>query len=414
MSNWSPEWRVRINGTDYTDITIANLSVTSGRQDINSQAVAGYGKIEILNLNQSAITVAINQGLSIAVKDSTGTFVNIFGGFVSDFSVEIASSGNTTYTQKISVTALGALSRLPKATTLGVLSKDFEGNQIYEILSSILLGTWNEVSASQTWAAYNPTTTWLLAENQGIGEIDQPGEYELTARSSNLTDAYSLVAALATSGLGYIYEDANGNISYADADHRQDYLSTNGFTELSANDAIATGIRIKQSVGTVKNKVTVTYKANATETAQDDGSIGIYGLIAESINTTLENSADASAQATRYLDLRAYPRFEMDVLTYALQNPDLDNTDRDALLNIFMGQPVKILDLPPNMLGGQFEGYIEGWSWSASVNGLYLTFYASPREFSEVAQKWEDVNVAEMWNSINATLEWENAIGVIS
>ena len=414
MSNWSPEWRVRINGTDYTDVTVANLSITSGRQDINTQPVAGYARLEILNLQQTAISIAINQGLSIAVKDSTGTFVNIFGGFVSDFSIEVSSAGNTSYTQRINVTALGALSRLTKATTLGVLSKDFDGDQIYEILSQILLGTWNEVSSAQTWAAYNPATTWLLAENQGIGEIDQPGEYELTARSSSLTDAYSLIASLAISGLGYIYEDANGNIGYADADHRQDYLTANGFTELSANDAIASGIRIKQSVGTVKNKVTVSYKANATETAEDADSIAIYGLLAESIATSLENQADAISQAERYLDLRAYPRFEFDAITYAIQNPDIDNTDRDALLNIFMGQPVKILNLPTNMLGGQFEGYVEGWNWTASVNGLYLTLFASPREFSEVAQKWEDVNAAETWNSINATLEWENAIGVIS
>lgn len=414
MSNWSPEWRVRINGTDYTDVTIANLSVTSGRQDINTQPVAGYAGVQILNLNQTPINVAINQGLSIAVKDSAGNFVNLFGGFVSDFSIEIASVGNTSYTQKINVTALGALSRLPKATTNGVLTKDFEGDQIFDVLSSILLGTWNEVSASQTWANYNAATTWALAENQGIGVIDRPGEYELASRSSNPTDAYSLIASLATSGLGYIFEDANGNIGYADADHRQDYLTANGFTELSANDAIASGIRIKQSVGTVKNKVTLTYKNNASEMAEDTDSQNIYGLIAESISTSLENQADAAAQAQRYLDLRAYPRFEMDVLTYAIQNPDLDNTDRDALLNVFMGQPVKILDLPANMLGGQFEGYIEGWSWTATVNGLYLTFYASPREFSEVAQKWEDVNAAETWNSINVTLEWENAIGVIS
>ena len=414
MSNWSPEWRVQIGSTDYTDLVISNLSITSGRQDIDTQAVAGYAKVEILNLSKTAITVSINQGLTIQVKNSTGTFVNLFGGFISDFSVEVSSAGNTDYSQKIVLTALGALSRLPKATTLGVLSKDFEGNQIYSILSEILLGSWNEVSSSQNWATYNPTTTWLFAENQGIGEIDQPGEYELTARSSDLTDAYSLIASLATSALGYIYEDANGNIGYADADHRQDYLTANGFTELSANNAIATGLKIKQSVGTVKNKVTITYKNNASHTAQDDGSIAQFGLLAQSISTSLENSADAISQATRYLDLRAFPRYEFDTITFAIQNPELDNGDRDALLNIFMGQPVKILDLPPNMLGGQFEGYIEGWSWSATVNGLYLTFYATPREFSEVAQKWEDVNVLEKWNTLSNTLQWVNAIGVIA
>lgn len=414
MSIWTPEWRVKINGIEYTNITVANLSITSGRQDINTQPIAGYANLEILNLDKSAVTIDINQGLTIAVKDSTNTYVNLFGGSITDFSIEIASAGNTTYTQRIKVTALGALARLPKATTLGILSKDFDGNQIYSILSDILLNTWNEVSAAQTWIDYDPATTWAQAENQGMGEIDRPGQYELTSRSSSLTDAYSLISSLANSGLGYIYEDGSGNIGYADAIHRQNYLIANGFTVLSANDAIATGIRIKKSVATIKNKVTITYKANASTSAQDDQSIANYGLLAESLSTTLENSADAATQATRYLQLRAYPRFEFDSMTFAIQNPELDNADRDDLLNIFMGLPVNIVDLPLNMLGGEFQGYIEGWTWNASVSGLYLTFFASPREFSEVAQKWQDVSAAETWNSILNTLEWQDAIGVIS
>jgi len=41
-------------------------------------------------------------------------------------------------------------------------------------------------------AAYDSTTTWANAENSGVGEIDRPGNYELTARTSDVTDAYSL------------------------------------------------------------------------------------------------------------------------------------------------------------------------------------------------------------------------------
>jgi len=76
--------------------------------------------------------------------------------------------------------------------------------------------------------------------------------------------------------------------------------------------------------------------------------------------------------------------------------------------------PVRITNLPPQMLGGEFTGYVEGWTFRASVGGLSLTLTASPTEFSAVAQRWEQVNAAESWNSVLNTLEWQDAIGVIS
>jgi hypothetical protein len=77
-----------------------------------------------------------------------------------------------------------------------VLSKDFDGDQIYTILSQTLFNTWAEVPAAETWAGYDPTTTWSNAENSGLGEIDRPGNYELMARSSSANDIYSLVSGL--------------------------------------------------------------------------------------------------------------------------------------------------------------------------------------------------------------------------
>jgi len=79
-----------------------------------------------------------------------------------------------------------------------------------------------------------------------------------------------------------------------------------------------------------------------------------------------------------------------------------------------MGLPLKVVNLPPNIYGGEFTGYVEGWTWTSTVNGLSLTLNLSPTEFSAVAQNWEQVNAAERWNSILTTLEWQDAIGVIS
>jgi hypothetical protein len=236
--------------------------------------------------------------------------------------------------------------------------------------------------------------------------------------SRQLTDAVIAPIAnqIANSALGYLYEDANGLIGYADASHRQDYLVANGYTDLDARQAIASGIGVIQRQGDMANKIIVDYgnNFNSSYTAEDIDSQETYGLFAEQINSYVKNAVDVEDVADRLLQLRAYPRDTFQSITFALQSPEIDDTDRDALLNIFMGQSVRITNLPLNILGGEFTGFIEGWTFNASVSGLSVTFLATPTEFSAFAQQWAQVNAAESWNSVLNTLEWQDAIGVIS
>lgn len=410
MTQFTPEWSLTINGGgDYTNITLANLTITSGRTDIYSQPVAGYASIEIINLDETGIVIDVNDQVSIKVKDSTGTFVNLFGGYVTDREVSVTTSGTGGINEVIRVTALGALSKLPKALTTGVLTKDQDGDQIYSILEGELFNTWNEVPPALTWAAYNPTTTWANAENSGLGDIDRPGNYELTARSSNVTDIYSLVSALATSGLGYLYENAQGQIGYADSTHRSSYLASNGYVMLSGNNALTSGIKTIRRLGDVRNKVTIQYKNGAEATATDAVSISTYGQQAQVIQTSIENGADATAQANFYLGIRAYPQDIFQSITFPLGNPEIDDSDRDALLNVFMGLPVDISDLPTNMVNGRFQGFVEGWTFRASYNNLNITLNCSPTAFSLQSMKWDDVGGSETWNTISPTLDWNSA-----
>ena len=414
MTQWSPIWDVSINGVSYTTVTLANLSITSGRSNIYIQAQAGYATINLINLDGSAVVPTINDSLTIQVKDTSGTFVPIFGGAIVDVGVTVSQVGSVGISQTITITALGALARLQKALTNGVLTQDFDGDQILTILGQVLLNEWSEVPAALTWATYDPTTTWANAENTGLGEIDTPGNYELAQRSSSVTDVYSLVAALATSGLGYLYENAQGQISYADSTHRSSYLATNGYTDLDANQALGQGIKIQTRAGDIRNDVTIKYNTNSTSSVNDSDptSIALYGNLAQIITTTIKHQADAESQAAFYLTLRAYPQPILESITFALTNPELDNSDRDALIGAFMGQPISLSNLPNNMSAGTFLGFIEGWRFSASYNELAITLLLSPLAFSLQAMQWQDVSVAETYNTISPTLDYEHALVV--
>lgn len=411
MTIFNPVWRVTIGGVQYQTAILANLTISSGRTNIYEQAQAGYINLEIINLNQSNVLIAINDSLTIELQDSTATFVPIFGGSVVEVGIAVAEVGSIDYAQRINIIALGALSRLPKALTNGVLSQDFDGNQIYTILKEVLFLSWQEVPAALTWATYDPTTQWQDAENSGLGEIDQPGNYELAARTSSVTDVYSLVSALATSGLGYIYENAQGQISYADSTHRTTYLAANGYVDLSANEALASGLSIQSRAGDVRNTITLKFGTNSQSevSAVDSASVGLYGQLAQIFTTTIKHQADAQDQADFYLELRAYPRFNLNNITFELTNPELDDADRDDLINVFMGMPVNLANLPLNMNSGDFLGFVEGWTFSARYNQVSVSLLLSPIAFSLQAMQWNDVPVVEQWQTINPTLDWINA-----
>ena len=410
MSNWTPDWKLTVAGSDYTQFTLSTLATSHGRNNIYTQPTASSVQIEIVELDGLSYDFAINDGITLQVKDSAGVYVTLFGGSITDVQTKVKTSGANGYVISYTLIALGALSRLTRSITDGVLSKANDGDQIYEALVGLLLNSWNEMPASETWATYSSTEIWSNAGDVGLGDIDRPGDYELAARTANPTDLYTLIAGLATSGLGYIYEDASGQICYADSTHRSQYLAINGFTDLDANKAIGPGLTTTARAADVRNNIKLVYKNGAYVTASDTASEALYGQLGSVITTSLENSADATSQAAFYLSLRAYPQAWLSSITYPITSPELGNTERDALLNVFMGQPVNITNLPdPISAGGSFQGFIEGWSWKTTYNGLALTLYLSPIGYSLQAMKWSDVPAPEKWNTLSTTMDWLNA-----
>lgn len=407
MSIWTPTWSIKIDGVEYKNVTLSNLTIGAGRTDIYSQAIASYCNLTLINLDQSAITVNVNSSVTVYVNNSTGTPVAIFGGYVTDVIVGVQSGGSIGITQTIQLTALGALSRLPKVLTDGVLSKALDGAQMLSILTQALFAQWNEVPASSTWSGVDPTLTWANAYNTGLGEIDA-GNYQLAARTASTIDIYTLASQLATSGLGYLYEDSQGRIGYADSSHRSVYLAANGYVDVSANNAFASELQTATRVGDVRNSVTITYKNGAQVSATDLSSVALYGTLAQNVETSLENTADATSQANFYLTLRAYPRANFNQISFPLGNPEIDNGDRNSLLGVFMGMPINITDLPSNM-GSSFQGFVEGWQFQAGIKSLTVSLYMTPIAYSLQSFRWQNVPVVETWNTIEPTLTWLNA-----
>jgi len=411
MTVFSPVWKLTVNGTNYTNVTIANLSHGSGRTNIYTQPAASYIQAQIIALNGQTYNFAINDGLTLQIKNSSGTYVSLFGGNITDITTEVGATGSAGTEIRYTIVALGSLAKLTKQIYNSTLSQDEDGNQINILLSSVLSGKWTDIPAASTWSGYSVTETWANALNLGLGEIDTPGIYTMENRAASPDTVYNIAGLIANSAFGYLYEDNQGNIGYADADHRQTYLLANGYIDLTANNALGSGLRATTRSGDIRNDVYVNYGNNygSQKIATSAASIALYGYKSESLNTTLHDAADAQAVADRYVNQRAYPYPVFDSITFPITSPELSNASRDSLLGIFMGMPVNIQNLPVQISGGQFEGYVEGWRWSTRYKELFLTINVSPVSFSQFSMRWNTVPVGESWNTISAILTWENA-----
>jgi hypothetical protein len=128
----------------------------------------------------------------------------------------------------------------------------------------------------------------------------------MISRSASPVNMYSYVSDIANSGIGYLFEDANGLISYGDASRRQDYLLANGYVDLDANHALADGIRSTTRQGDLVNSLVINYKNNfgTSYTFEDPTSIANYGLYARSINSLIDDDPDAEDVAERFVRFR--------------------------------------------------------------------------------------------------------------
>lgn len=411
MSVFTPDWKLTVGGVDYTDITISDVQHQAGRSDIYQQPLPSYMQVTLVALNNQTLPFDINNSFDLQVKDSTGSYVSLFGGDLTDVTVGVLSTGAAATVVQYTLLAMGSLAKLTKEIYNDTIPQDFDGNQIDYLLSSVLAGTWNDVPSATTWATYNATTQWQNAELQGLGEIDTPGLYEMENRTAEPDTIYNIASLIANSAFGYLFEDNQGNIGYADADHRSTYLTNNGFIDLDARHALSQGLSTITRSADIRNDIYINYGNNfgSQETASDANSILLYGYKSESINSVLHDATDAQAVADRYIAQRAFPFPAFQSITFPITNSEIDDGDRDNLLAVFMGQPISITNLPSQISSGQFEGFVEGWSWSTRFNELFLTLNLSPAAFSQPAQRWNQVTATEAWNTLDPVLTWQYA-----
>jgi hypothetical protein len=411
---WLPEWRVTVGDDVYT--TVTSVSFASGRLDIDRQATAGYCQVEIINTTGADFTINVTEPVTLELKNGSGTYVTVFGGEVSDFNIGVRSPEETGYITTGTILGIGSLAKLTKVVYNTALAEGLDGAQIAAILGSALNLSWAEVTPTLTWDTYPATVTWDEAESY-IGTIDS-GFYTMIALAASASaKSQTLADQIATSALGQLYEEKDGDVSYDDADHRSNTLSANGYTFLDGAFASPSSIKSTTQIARIRNSLIYRYATGyaSTYSTSDADSIATYGLFERSFDSNIKNLADITDIANRELNLRRVPKGSLGAITFRLDNPDMTTAMLNSLVGIYFGEPVLISNLPSNLLGGTFEGFVENVALRATPSYVEITLYISATEFSLSTTQWDTVLPSTItWATTNATLIWNNATGVLS
>lgn len=402
--------RVTINGVEYRDKTINGVSLTNGRTTVDEQPRAGYATITLVTPDNTYPTIEIDQRVVVQVDNSAGTPVTLWTGWVSDIETSLVAYGATGRLNQQRITAVGSLTKLNRRLVgFNGYPKENDGDRISDIIKEGAAITWAEYEpATNTWANVNSLLQWQTVDIL-VGDIDQPGDFELIAYSGGEASALGLAQAAASSGLGVLYESPDGKISYADYSSRINEVATNGFTTIDTDAILANGLSSVSRLADLANDVEVIYKNNQTVQDTDQSSIAAYGTFAAKINTLLELQNDAEQRVEYYLETRAFPRARLNQITLALHLDQVSSSMRNAMLPMVISKPITILGLPTSIYPATFIGFVEGFTWTINRNELFLTLNVSEYGLSQLEMNWSQVPPAERWQTINATLEWQEA-----
>ncbi len=377
---WNPDPLVTIDGVDYTGKTLFGANVNFGRSNIWDQARASYATIDLINTTNTDFNIQPNDEVLIKVKNSSGVYVTLFTGKVTDLNNRMQSMGSVSFTVVQSISAIGVFADMAR-TIIGDIAwaKEYDDDRMTRIF--------NDAGVT-------------------IDVVDSPGVYEFTARAADSADAYTLAAEYAAKAFGYIYETTDGKVGYANESRRLLDVQANGYMSLPLDYILWRGVNSSKTFTDVINDITLIYKNNQVVTASDATSQATYGLKTAQLTTEIETGAEAQQQADRYIVLRANPRTNLSQFSIPVDSDNVSNADRDELLAMEMGKAIEIDNLPKGIKNTIYKGFVEGWSWSLTQYQAQLNLITTDYTLSVTPVRWQDVSATLIWSAVDPAVQW--------
>ena len=403
---WLPNPTVKLNGTDYTGVSVGSVNIKRGRDTVYRQANAGYASIELIDIGSltrfdvgseleiSMLFPAIEWELLADTWAGLGStwdrafgplapgFIEpVFTGTVSDWTADaIAARDQPIFRYRVQ--AVGPLATLNRRTIFfdGRIQEN-DGERAEAILTAAL-GT----------AVVDPSII-----DAGVFQIAALG----TADAGY--SALSLLNETAQSAEGVVFETRDGKIGYADSDRR---FGETDFLELPFAQVQVGGLSVASNLADITNVVTVEFDGGAV-TRTDDTSIDVFGEQDTRLSTSLALEATAEQFADLFLTRHSTPSISLGRLSFNLRN--LDPDIREQLLEANTNRGIVLTGLPARLGFRRFTGFIEGIDLRFSEYEAEIGLLVSDAVLSTGDVRWSVVPATLIWDDVDATLEWQDA-----
>ena len=353
MTAFTPVYSLYINLIDQSaNCEIQSVSIYGGRYDTFTQPTPRIATFQITPLGSFT---APNLGDEIYLNVMGFYGYPIFYGFVTDVRFSYRNFGNGNGIPTFEVTAAAHITTLDWNTCTPSInySLDYAGAQILAMMSDWQMGNRGSVN-------YDSTT------------MPQTGGATLDAISPTSNDNLGdVIRNTASSAGGVFYEKANGDVYY---DRRSDRNSRSAFT-LAASDIDST-VSFTKSITAIGNDITIV-RTGTDATASDLTSISKFGKRSGSRDTRLHVLSEAQTLANSYIAGFKSAVWRPDTITCNLSNPNMTDTTRANLLDVFCGSKVTIPI--PSAIGGSTGTYfVENFAWTLDVGHLTVALGLAP------------------------------------
>lgn len=397
---------------------VDDVSIHRGRDDPDNQPEASTATLTL----PGALPLGVDMGSKVAVDTLLPdglTWSRRFVGTITDANTTWEAGGPAGVRPRATVLAAGPLADLGRRVVGDTpWPQELDGSRIARI---------------------------LLLTDVPVGLID-PGTVQILPRDVDRKSALELAQSVATDGGGVLYETRDGNVAYADADHRK---STPVGLALDACDVLIAPVWSRTIAGLI-NDATVAYgvAAEGAErpvfSATRDDSVARFGRYAYSTQTALAELDDAAERVSALLGRSGVPAWNVTALPLDLFI--MDTTQTTALLSLDMHDLIGLVDLPDGAPSERATLWIEGWTEHLAWETHEITFAVSaycrtspPPEWDEAPEdmtwqdardpytlvpwrwddaacfggpppssgRWSDVPAVLHWDDVPASMDWD-------
>ena len=98
----------------------------------------------------------------------------------------------------------------------------------------------------------------------------------------------------------------------------------------------------------------------------------------------------------------------MSQFSVQLELDALTNSQRNTLIDIYMGLPIEVQSLPSAIYNGTYKGFVEGYTFVINKEQTGLTISSTEAAYSLVPERWQDVLATTEWLDVDPAIQWQN------